>query len=44
MSRGVLIKHLQNKGCQYDENPLQTTNFMLIGEKPGSKAEKAKKL
>ena len=44
MSRGVLIKHLQDKGYQYDENPLQTTNFMLIGEKPGSKVEKAKKL
>lgn len=44
MSRGVLIKHLQDKGYQYDENPLQTTNFMLIGEKPGSKAEKAKKI
>ena len=44
MSRGVLIKCLQDKGYQYDENLLQTTNFMLIGEKPGSKAEKAKKL
>ena len=44
MSRGVLIKCLQDKGYQYDETLLQTTNFMLIGEKPGSKAEKAKKL
>ena len=44
MSRGALIKHLQDKGYRYDENPLQTTNFMLIGKKPGSKAEKAKEL
>lgn len=43
MNRGVLIKHLQDKGYQYDESPLQTTNFMLIGESPSSKVEKAKK-
>ncbi len=35
---------MQDLGYQYEENPSSKTDWMLIGEKPGAKAEKAKKL
>ena len=43
LSRSELANQLISQGYQFDENPLQSTSFMLIGEKAGSKAEKAQK-
>lgn len=42
--RSQIVAQMQAKGFSYDEQPLQTTQVMLIGEKAGSKAEKAKKI
>ncbi|MDO4714070.1 MAG: helix-hairpin-helix domain-containing protein [bacterium] len=44
LSRSQLIAQLQQKGYSYDETPLTTTHYMLIGDKPGSKLQKAQKL
>lgn len=35
---------MQNLGYEYEEHPNSKTEIMFIGEKPGSKAEKAKNL
>lgn len=35
---------MQQNGYQYEEQPTTKTTVMLIGEKPGSKATKAKKI
>lgn len=43
LSRTEIANQLIAQGYQFDENPIQTTSFMLIGEKAGSKAEKAQK-
>ena len=43
LSRTEIANQLISQGYQFDENPIQTTSFMLIGEKAGSKAEKAQK-
>lgn len=42
--RGALIAQMKKQGYQYEEQPNSTTQRMLIGNKPWSKAEKAKKL
>lgn len=43
LSRTEIANQLIAQGYQFDENPIQTTSFMLIGEKAGSKADKAQK-
>jgi len=43
LSRTEIANQLIAQGYQFDENPIQTTSFMLIGEKAGSKADKALK-
>ena len=43
LSRTEITNQLIAQGYQFDENPIQTTSFMLIGEKAGSKADKAQK-
>lgn len=42
--RGELIAQMQKQGYHYEENPNSSTQWMLIGNKAGSKADKAKKL
>lgn len=42
--RGTLIQKMEALGYHYDETPTTTTTLMLIWDKPGSKAEKAKKI
>lgn len=44
LPRGELIAQMQNLGYEYEEHPNSKTEIMLIGEKPGSKAEKARTL
>ncbi|PZM86587.1 MAG: hypothetical protein DLD55_05275 [candidate division SR1 bacterium] len=44
ISRGELIAQMGKQGYQYEEQPNSSTQRMLIGEKAGAKAEKAKKL
>ena len=43
LSRTEIANQLIAQGYQFDENPIQTTSFILIGEKAGSKADKALK-
>lgn len=43
LSRTEIANQLIAKGYQFNENPIQTTSFILIGEKAGSKADKAQK-
>ena len=43
LSRTEIANQLIAQGYQFDENPIQTTSFMLIGEKAGSKVDKAQK-
>jgi len=43
LSRTEIANQLIAQGYQFDENPIQTTSFILIGEKAGSKADKAQK-
>ena len=43
LSRTEIANQLIAQGYQFDENPIQTTSLMLIGEKAGSKADKALK-
>lgn len=43
LSRTEIANQLIAQGYQFDENPLQTTTFMLIWEKAWSKADKARK-
>lgn len=44
LSRTHISKHLIDQGYIFDETPNQHTDFILIGEKAGSKKEKAQKL
>lgn len=43
ISRTEIANQLIAQGYQFNENPLQTTDLMLIGEKAWSKADKARK-
>ena len=43
IARSDLIQQMQQLGYRYEENPTSGTTFMLIWEKPWSKAEKARK-
>jgi len=44
IARPDIIKTLESKGATFDNSPNKKTDFMLIGEKAGSKAQKAKDL
>ena len=43
ITRDNLIQQMQQLGYRYEENPTSSTTFVLIWEKPWSKAEKARK-
>lgn len=44
LQRAEIIQQMQQKGYSFHESPTTTTTWMLIGEKPWSKAQKAQKM
>jgi DNA ligase (NAD+) len=43
ISRSQIVKILEKYGASWDEQPKKTTDFILVGQDPGSKLQKAQK-
>lgn len=43
-SRPEVTKEMENNGYKFDSNPIQSTQYMLVWDKPGSKLTKAEEM